>query len=69
MECPFYDDINMYGGKKVKEWRPQVLIGMLVLGIIGYFGMYMGYDTIAGVAVGGVVSAVTNLSQNSKGNV
>ncbi len=50
----------------MKEWRPQVLIGMLVLGVIGYFGMTLGYDTIAGVAVGGVVSAVTALSQNSK---
>lgn len=50
----------------VKDWRPQVLIGMLVLGIIGYYGMMMGYDTIAGVAVGGVVSAVTALSQNTK---
>jgi len=50
----------------MKEWRPQVLIGMLVLGVIGYFGMMMGYDTIAGVAVGGVVAAVTNLSETVK---
>ena len=47
----------------VKDWRPQVLLGMLVLGVIGWFAMTLGYDTIAGVAVGGVVSAVTNLSQ------
>ncbi|KKL07907.1 hypothetical protein LCGC14_2581270, partial [marine sediment metagenome] len=45
----------------MKDWRPQVLIGMLVLGVIGYFGMVLGFDTIAGVAVGGVVSAVTAL--------
>ena len=51
---------------KIKDWRPQVFLGMLVLGLIGYFAMYMGYDTIAGVAVGGVVSAVTNLSQSEK---
>ncbi len=50
----------------IKEWRPQVLIGMLVLGVIGYFGMVLGFDTIAGVAVGGVVSAVTALSANGK---
>jgi len=50
----------------IKSWRPQVLLGMLVLGVIGYFAMLQGYDTIAGVAVGGVVSAVTNLSQNTK---
>ncbi|KKM68844.1 hypothetical protein LCGC14_1456830 [marine sediment metagenome] len=47
----------------MKEWRPQVLAGMLVLGLLGYIAMQTGFDTIAGVAVGGVVSAVTNLSQ------
>jgi len=47
----------------ISKWRPQVLAGMLVLGLLGYIAMTLGYDTIAGVAVGGVVSAVTNLSQ------
>ncbi len=50
----------------VKDWRPQVLIGMMVLGVLGYIAMTMGYDTIAGVCAGGVVSAVTALSRDSK---
>lgn len=50
----------------MKDWRPQVLLGMLVLGILGYMAMQMGYDTIAGVCAGGVVSAVTSLSLDSK---
>ena len=50
----------------MKDWRPQVLIGMVVLGVLGYFAMQIGYDTIAGVCAAGVVSAVTSLSLNGK---
>lgn len=66
MECPpFYEDLNMYKEvkKEMKDWRPQVILGMLVLGLLGYIAMLMGYDTIAGVCAAGVVSAVTHLTQ------
>ena len=52
------------GVDEMKDFRPQVLIGVVVLGALGWVAMTFGYDTIAGVAIGGIVSAVTSLSKN-----
>ena len=48
----------------MKDFRPQVLIGILVLGVLAWVAMQLNFDTIAGVCAGGVVSAVTTLSKN-----
>lgn len=50
----------------MKEWRPQVFAGMLVLGAVVVVAMYLGFETIAGAGVAGIVAAVTTLSQNDK---
>ncbi len=50
----------------IKELRPQVLVGILVLGAMAYVAMAVGYDNLAGVAIGGIVAAVTSLAVNGK---
>lgn len=52
----------------IKEWRPQVLVGMVVLCVMAWVAMQNGLDQIAGVCAGGVVAAVTALSTNSGTN-
>lgn len=47
----------------MKDFRPQVLIGIVILGLMGYVAMTFGYEPLAGVAVAGIVSAVTILAQ------
>ena len=51
---------------KMRKWRPQVFAGMVVLGIIAGVSMWLGYEQVAGVCAGGIVAAVTTLSQNGK---
>lgn len=50
----------------MKEWRPQVLAGILLLTIMGCYAMYLNFETIAGAAVAGIVVAVTQLSKGEK---
>lgn len=48
----------------MKDFRPQVLIGILVLGVLAWLAMTYNYDILAGVLGGGIVAAVTTLAQN-----
>ena len=36
--------------------RPQILLAIVVLGTLGWVGMALDFDTIAGVAVGGIIA-------------
>lgn len=48
----------------MKDVRPQVFFGMLVLGVITAYAMQLGFSEIAIAAVGGVIYAVKILSDN-----
>lgn len=50
----------------MKDWRPQIIVGVLVLGAIAYIALQSGFDQVAILAVGGIVAAVTALSANGK---
>ena len=49
----------------MKEFRPQVLIGIVVLAVLGWGAMQMGFDGIAGASVAGIVLAVGNLTKTN----
>ena len=48
----------------IKDLMPQVLLGILVLGVLSWGAMQMGYDPLAGVGIGGIVAAVTQLTKS-----
>ena len=50
----------------MKEWRPQVLTGILLLTAIAGAAMWLGFEEIAAACAGGIVSCVTILSQNGR---
>jgi hypothetical protein len=48
----------------MKDFRPQVLVGIIVLGVLAYLAMTYNYDILAGVLGGGIVATVTTLANN-----
>ena len=50
----------------MKDWRPQVFAGIVLLCSVACYAMYLNFETIAGAAVAGIVVAVTQLSKSEK---
>lgn len=48
----------------MKDFRPQVLIGIVVLGVLAWVAMQLDFKELAGVFGLGIVTAVTTLSKN-----
>lgn len=38
------------------KWRPQILVGMTLLGAVGIIAMYLGYPEIAAACPAGLVA-------------
>ena len=49
----------------MKDFRPQVLIGILILGVLAWVAMQLDFEPLAGVFGGGIVAAVTTLTKDS----
>ena len=78
MECPFYDDINMYGGKKVKanRWLSRkflVMVATIVAEVLIGLGYNIDPELLIQLAVGiaglyviveGLVDAVNKKPHN-----
>ena len=48
----------------MKEWRPQVIWGMTILGGIAVYALYLGVENAVLGSVAGVVYAVKKLSED-----
>ena len=46
--------------------RVAVLLGELVLGLVAYFAMLYGFETVAGAAVGGICATLPKLVEADK---
>lgn len=66
---PFYNDIEMYRRKRMYKFSLSVILGIVILGAVSCFMAWMGYDTIAGVAVGGICctlpEVIKSIAKNS----
>ena len=67
-EPVFYDDIKYYW----EDWkmnikiRPAILLGELVLGAVAYFALVLGFETVAGAAVGGICATLPKLVESEE---
>ena len=50
----------------MKEWRPQVLAGIVLLTTFGGAAMWLDFEQIAMACAAGIVAAVTALTVNGK---
>jgi len=46
--------------------RPAILLGEIVLGLIAYFAMVYGFETVAGAAVGGICATLPKLVESEE---
>ena len=49
--------------------RPAILLGELVLGVVALGALYLGYDTVAGAAVGGICATLPKLVESEEVSV
>lgn len=50
----------------MREWRPQVLAGIVLLTAFGGVAMWLDFEQIAMACAAGIVAAVTALTINNK---
>ncbi|GAF88067.1 unnamed protein product [marine sediment metagenome] len=50
----------------MKDWRPQVLVGLVALCAIGIYAMMNGFEQIAGICATGIVGVATLLARDGK---
>ena len=46
--------------------RPAILLGELVLGIVACIALYLGIETVAGVAVGGICATLSKFVESEE---
>jgi len=46
--------------------RPAILLGEMVLGAIAYFALVLGFETVAGAAVGGICATLPKLVESEE---
>jgi len=46
--------------------RPAILLGELVLGAVAYVALVMGFETVAGAAVGGICATLPKLVESEE---
>lgn len=49
--------------------RPAILLGELVLGLVAYFALVLGFETVAGAAVGGICATLPKLVESEEKGV
>lgn len=49
------------------KWRPQILVGMILLGAMGIIAMFLGYPEVAAASPAGLVALGMKLLENSEG--